>query len=306
MLQKIWHAWDQFFFATQSMLPVAIFRIVLGVNLFVMYAIRFRDWKFFFTDEGFVRSDQALEILPEFFRPVWAWYPATGSMTFVLSLVFLLALLCLTLGVGGRVTALISFVLHIAFMQRNFAIIYGADIIASFFLFGLIFTDNSRRLSLLGFWRARKVAPGRINELFASVGVRLIQIQICLIYGYTGLEKLKGPSWWEGTAVWAVIGNRQIMMFDTSWLKNIPLAIAVMTFSTILFEVYFPILVWIKGIRKWLLAAGVAIHGMIAITVGLVFFSTAMCSTYFLFADPEWLESLLAKIKAKLHLRHAN
>jgi hypothetical protein len=68
-----------------------------------------------------------------------------------------------------------------------------------------------------------------------------------------------------------------------------PLLIAVMTFATFLWEIYFPALVWIRPIRRYVLLFGVFLHAMIALSVGLVFFSAAMVSTYIFFVDREWL-----------------
>lgn len=302
LLRSFARAWDQFFFAPVSMFPAAVFRVVFSATLLVMYSLRFADWRFYFTDAGYIKSENAIEVLPEIMRPAFAWYPVSEWAIWSLHLLFLLALVFLLLGVLGRFAALVAFILHLAFMQRNYAIIYGADIVTSFFLFALIFMDNSRYLSVLNLVRKTKErVPSAVNEIFSTVGMRLAQIQLCIIYGYTGLEKLKGPSWWDGTAVWAVLGNQQIMMFDATWLKHVPLLIAAMTHMTVLWEVYFPALVWVRPLRKWVLIFGVFLHGMIALSVGLVFFSAIMVSVYFLFVDPKWLEdkvSLKSRLKA--------
>lgn len=300
-IRALIRGWDQFFFAPVSMFPAAVFRVVFSAVLLAMYSLRFADWRFYFTDEGYLKSSEALEVLPEALRPAFAWYPTSEFSVWFLHLVFLVALLCLLLGVFGRLAALLSFILHLAFMQRNYAIVYGADIVTTFFFFALIFMDNSRHLSVLNLvWKRKERAPSAVNEIFSIVGVRLAQIQLCIIYGYTGLEKLKGPSWWDGTAVWAVLGNQQIMMFDATWMKYFPLVIAFMTHATVLWEVYFPALVWFKPLRRWVLLFGIFLHGMIALSVGLIFFSTIMVSVYFLFVDPRWLEEKFVSLKRRL------
>ena len=73
--------------------------------------------------------------------------------------------------------------------------------------------------------------------------------------------------------------------------------IVVATFTTLLFEIYFPVLVWLNGTRRWLLLFGVALHAGIAASVGLIFFSVAMVSTYFVFIPPESLEEAFRKLK---------
>jgi hypothetical protein len=291
--KKTFAALDHFFFSPVPLLPLAVFRIVFGLNLLLMYFIRVTDWRFYFTDDGFVPSTNSLEILPEYFRPAIALYPATPLAALAVNIVLLLAIAGFTLGYRARVMAIIAFIAHLSLMQRNYSIAYGADIVSTFFLFALCFMESDRYLSIRSFLSPKAQVSTPISNLFSTVGLRLLQLQLCVIYGFTGLEKLKGSSWWDGTAVWAVIGNRQIMMLDASWLKSVPLVIVAMTFTTVLWEVYFPALVWVKPIRKWVLLLGVLLHLGIALSVGLIFFSTAMISTYFVFVDPHWLHSIL-------------
>lgn len=295
--------WSRFFFSPQPLFPVSVFRILFGLNLVVMYLLRAMDWRFYFTDAGFVPGEQALEILPEFFRPSLALYPASPAQALALNLVLLASALFLTIGYKARAAAIVAFVAHTSLMQRNYAIVYGADIVSTFFLFSLCFCESDRYLSLRAFLAGGRLraVPGEISGLFSQVGLRLLQIQVCVIYGYTGLEKLKGPSWWDGSAVWAVLGNSQIMLFDTNWLKHVPLMIVAMTFSTVLWEVYFPVLVWIKPLRPWVLAFGAVLHVMIALSVGLIFFSTAMMSTYVAFLDAEVMRARFSRfVPAKI------
>lgn len=285
VLEKVWKSWDEFFFAPLSLWPAALFRIVFALNLIAMNLTRFMDWKFYFTDRGLIPAALAKEALPEFFRPAFFWFPVSDTAVWWCCVAILAALIFLLLGVASRAMSLIALIIHLALMQRNPAIVYGADIVTSFFLFALVFIDSGRHLSLF-YVRTRLSATA---DLFSTVGVRLLQIQLCLIYGYTGLEKLKGPTWWDGTAVWSVLGNQQIMLFDFSFMKQMPLAIALMTLGTVFWEVYFPALVWIRPLRKWVLVIGVLLHAMIALTVGLVFFSLAMTSVYLIFLDGDWV-----------------
>jgi Vitamin K-dependent gamma-carboxylase len=296
-LKDFWAAWTKFFFDPISTLPLGAFRFLFGLNAFVMYSIRLKDWRFYFTNEGFVQAKDAATTLPEFFQSPLAWVPTNDSLTLTLHIVFVLTCFLLWIGLFGRIAAVVGMVLHVVFMQRNYGIVYGADIISAFLFFSLALSDNDRSFSVRA-WLGRSRKPmGEINQMLTTIGVRLLQIQICIVYGYTGFEKLKGPSWWDGTAVWAVLGNRQLMMFDTSWLKEVPLVIVFATFSTLFFEIYFPALVWLKATRRWLLLFGVALHMGIALSVGLVFFSVAMMSTYFVYIPPESLEEAFRKLK---------
>lgn len=297
LLKDLVSAWSRFFFDPVSTLPLGIFRFVFGLNALVLYSLRLKDWRFYFTNEGFVQAKDASTVLPEFFRSPLVWVPQTEGLTLALQIVFIVVLACLCAGIFGRVVAIASLILHIVFMQRNYGIVNGADIVNTFLFFSLALSENDRNFSvrsLLG-WVKKPMCD--LSQMLTTVGVRFVQIQICIIYAYSGLDKMKGPTWWDGTAIWAVLGNRQLMMFDSTWLKQIPLLIVFATFSTLFFEIYFPVLVWGNKTRRWILLFGVALHTGIALSVNLFFFSVVMMSTYFVFIPPESLEEAFRKLK---------
>lgn len=301
-LIRLWAGWDEFFFAPQSGLPAAVFRFAFALNALVMYAIRFRDWRFYFTDAGFLPLKGVYDILPDYYRPQVSWYPQSAPLALAMNIGLIVCLILLLVGLVPRVAALVGFVFHIALIQRNYSVAYGADFIATFMFFSLIFIKSERRFSLTTWIRTRRGVvvgsdAGSASQLVSSVFVRVMQIQLCLIYMYTGLEKMKGASWWDGSAIWAVIGNQQLLFIDASWLKNFPLAIAVMTFTTLLFEIYFTPLVWNRSLRKWILILGCLMHFGIALSIGLFYFSFGMISVYVLWADPAWLSRTLRRLK---------
>ena len=303
---SVWRAWVEFWFAPRDLFSLGVFRAFYGFVLVIMYSIRQSDWKFLFTDAGMVKASFAGQMMPEFYRPAWQWFPTSPGLALAAHIVFLLALLMLTLGIAARPMAMLAAFLHLGFMQRNMAVIYGADIVNCFWLFYLSLSDSGQEFSLMSrFRKPRPVVAGGANQMLSAVGMRLIQIQLCLIYGYTGLEKLKGVPWWNGSAIWDVFGNQQLMMFEVSFMQHLPLLIAAMTFTTLLFEIYFPVLVWIPRLRPWILSFGVAMHLGIGLFMGLYFFSLCMVAAYIIFIDSSWLRTLFAKLASSRAIRSA-
>ena len=115
-------------------------------------------------------------------------------------------------------------------------------------------------------------------------------MQICTIYMYTGFEKLKGNTWWDGTALWTVFANPQFSQFDFKFLSHVPLFFVLSTFLSVLFEIYFAPMMLHKTYRKYWLLAGVIFHISIGILLGLMAFSLVMLSTYVLFIDREQVQ----------------
>ncbi|WP_413574482.1 HTTM domain-containing protein [Bdellovibrio sp. HCB290] len=293
-LKKAWSLWDGFWFAPQNLLGLAFMRIVLCGTLLYMSFMRFFNLEFF-TDKSWVSKSNALLILPELGRPGFAWnfWPDSANSPMLTVLVVLFALL--TVGVGGRLLMALAWVINIGFIYRNYPVNFGADIIGSLFLFYMIFTNSCERLSVLNLFREKK--SFKSSDALSSMMIRMMQVQIMAIYAYTGWEKLKGASWWDGTALWSVLANPQMTTMDFSFLREIPWVIPVLGYTTILFEVYFPpMVIWHKSRHIWLFM-GLMMHLGIGIFMGLMPFATVMLSTYFLFLNSVALEQ---KIVSKL------
>jgi len=138
------------------------------------------------------------------------------------------------------------------------------------------------------------------TDLLSGVGYRLVQIHLCIIYAYTGLEKFKGETWWEGTAVWYVVSNDNIVPFNMEFFQYVPSLVALMTFSTLIFEVYFPVAIWLKPLRNFWLFLGICLHGLSAIFMGLIFFAPIMLAAYLFFVDPILVKKSIKSIFQKI------
>lgn len=296
MLTKFVKIWDSFWFAPRSLLNLACLRLVLTGTMFHLYFLR--SWNLnYFTEAWFVPRSQALAMMDEALRPAWAWFFWPDSATPWVHAVYVGALFLLFLGLGGRALALLAWVLHMGFLTRNNGVTFGADVICGVFLFYLAFCDSCARLSVRNLWSRKK--PRQTSDPLTSAMMRLMQFQICIIYAFTGFEKLKGATWWEGTALWTVLANPQMVQWDWSFLRHVPLVIVAGSFISVLFEVYFPAAMMSRRWRKPWLLLGTAFHLTIGLSMGLMHFSLFMISTYFLFLEPATLERALTWIQGR-------
>lgn len=290
-----WKKWDQFWFAPQDPIVPAMIRCGLAVMMLFFYSLRIEAIPFFYYGNGFVPYELAPELMHSFYHPFVFWYPQADWLVAWMYGLFILCLLMLVLGIFGRWLTWLTLFLHLAFMQRNFSLLYGADIIAAFWLFYLGFTQHNLRLNVWNYLRGRSQVQGQLTDPWTGMGLRLMQVQLCIIYAYTGLEKLKGMTWWEGTAVWNVMGNAHLTPIDLSFFSQWPLVVAAMTYTTLVFEIYFPIAVWVRTLSKYWLLLGVFFHVGIAFFIGLYFFSGIMLIAYLTFVEPKYLHSLLSR-----------
>jgi hypothetical protein len=104
-------------------------------------------------------------------------------------------------------------------------------------------------------------------------------------------------SWWRGDALWAVFGNGQIVSWDLSFVAPYPILLVLATFSTLLWEVYFPVLVWTR-LKHATLLFGVALHSGIGLLMNLKCFALSMLAPYALFLSENTLEKIFSPIHA--------
>lgn len=292
MIQKALSNWNRFWFEYDNLLGLAWMRILLCASMLYMYIFRMFGMEFY-SQESWIPRAMSAEALPPLLQPAFSWmfWPDSWSPVFHLALIVLLLLLLL--GIGGRWIMWLAWIINSAFIQRNYSVNFGADIIANLLLFYMSFTQSCARLSVL------KTKPAQA-DFVTSAFTRMMMVQMCAIYAYTGWEKLKGGSWWDGTALWNVMANPQMTTWDYTFLREVPFIFPLLAYATIIFEMYFPVMVTIPRTRHLWLILGLVFHAGIAVFMGLVPFATVMVSSYFLFMDKGLLERFSLKIVSKL------
>lgn len=277
-----------FLFSNEPRPQLGLFRVLLCGNLFYIACWRHLDIEQL-GPNALIPRDMALQVFPEFYRPWVQWFFWPDASVEYVHLILIGLLASATLGFSNRFFLFLTWVLHQGILNRNYAINFGADSIGGLFLFYLSFTNACEYYTLKA-----KSSP-KISDL-SSVVYRLIQIQICIIYSYTGFEKLKGTTWWDGTALWTVFANPQFSQFDLKWMSRFPWFFPFGTFLTVIFEIYFVAMVCHPKLRKYGLAIGVIFHLGIGFLLGLMPFSLVMLATYFLFLTREELAFFTRKL----------
>jgi hypothetical protein len=270
-------SWNRFWFEAECGPQMRLFRKCFGILLFVAYSIRSLDLELFYSDHGLVKLSALDELVPMNFRySIFNVFPSTTVLWFG-NTIFLASLLALAFGVFPRIAALIAVTLHISFLHRNIGASYGVDTISTFYLLYLCLADYRDR--------PEEGKPRDLRALAGSMAYRFAQIQLCVIYGYSGLQKLRGVYWWKGEGIWSVLANFQMARFDFTWASHFPFLLTLMSFVSLFWEIYFPVLIWIRPIRYPLLVFGVLFHLGIGVSISIPFFAALMIFIYILYLD---------------------
>jgi hypothetical protein len=268
--------------------------------------------------------------------PLWSfWFHLADptAMAVVHGLVLAIAFF-FTIGFCTRIASALTWFAVLCYIHRNTSIQFGVDTMMVILVTYLTIGPSGAALSvdrLLARWwsRAKPAVIGRWFRLLgraapsaseivpaaysarpepsvsANFALRLLQIHVCIIYLASGLSKLQGNAWWDGTAVWNVLANPEFapMHLDIynaalRWLAGTALPLYaflnIATLFTLFFEVSYAFLIWRPATRWLVLGSALTLHGLIGLFMGLKTFSLIMLVMNMAFLNEREVEWLLS------------
>ncbi len=284
---------------------MAVFRIAVG--LIVLYTLAMAV----FTDSAVpIWVDRAAGGIHPRTDANWlvqALGGATQPVVGGLVAVGLVSAITLTIGVFSRTSALLCLQACIALFSLNGTAGGGHDRVIQNALWLLVLSGAGASLSVDA-WR--KTGAWRTATLIPSWPRWLVVVQLCWIYGATGLQKL-GPSWFpwgKYLAVYYALLTPSWARYDLSAVAYIAPLTQIGTAVTWLWEVSFPLVgvwLWVRhteptgaGWRARLLrfdlrvpyaCIGLTMHAVLFVLMELGPFSLITVSLYFALWHPdEW------------------
>lgn len=298
--------WHRFWFEPADPILLGLMRILCGWMLFYTLLVWSFDLESFFSHEGLqpIHAIRKLYADQHVFS-FWLWI--SDSWLWPAHFTCLVIAACFCLGLATRVTSILAFLITISYSQRVPVANFGLDQILGMMCLYLAVGPSGAALSLDGWirdrWRKRRgILPegSVIRYPSARIALRLIQLHLCAIYFWAGFAKLKGPSWWTGEAMWRVIANAEYQTIDLTWLAWVPWFPYLIAHMTILWEVFFSVLVWNRRLRPLVLAVGTAMHIGIGAFLGMWTFGLIMIFAYLSFADPDLTRRRCSRLLASV------
>ncbi|MFF7894692.1 HTTM domain-containing protein [Streptomyces sp. NPDC007907] len=156
---------------------------------------------------------------------------------------------------------------------------------------------------VLGLWwlvgrRARTGEPRVLLDVVANIvhngALLVIMAEACLIYATAGWYKVQGSRWQDGTAVYYPLH----LEYFSPWpgladlLSASGTMVMLVTYGTVLVQVAFPFTLFNRRVKNVLLAVMITEHAVIAVVLGLPFFSLAMIAADAVFLPTGFLRRL--------------
>ena len=204
--------------------------------------------------------------------PFWRWSllrvlpPAWGPQALLAA--WAVGAVGLLVGYRPRLAALVCWVAAVSFAYGNLSLHNGGDQLKLIVLLMLVFLPTDGR------WAVRRHPAARgatAPVLVRPWPMRLLMVQLAVMYFMNGYYKAMGPAWRDGSVMHDVAVNPSWAHFSPDYLPLPDGASRVLAWATVLWELLFPVLVAMPVTRAATLWVGVLFHlgTLVHLEVGL-------------------------------------
>ena len=202
----------------------------------------------------------------------------------------LFALLCLpvvlfTLGRGGRVSALLTYICFLSLANKNPAVLFGFDEYLGGFLLLFVFYPGMHHYAF-----KKEAKEPYLSQGLETITVRFFQIVFCFRYFAAGLYK-PNFMWSDGTVIWQLLNNYEMQKFDISLFHEYWGVLGWVSWTVKVFEIMFVPLILYRPTRALAIIYGVLMHLGIGLLTPLMMFSSLMMACYLVFLPTSWMDN---------------
>lgn len=284
-------AWERFWFQPGPTSTLALLRISVGLITLGWTVSLAPDLDAFFGQTG---------VLPNQPRTSGVWgvlgvFPSDLAVQLLFA-ALLVAAIALIIGYHARLAAVVVFVGILSFERRNPFVFNTGDGLLRMLAFFVMLAPGGASLSV-DRWRD---ARDRFWEfpLRSQWVLRLMQVQLSILYLSAVWDKVRGVTWNDGTAVSYAFRISDITRLPLpDFFTHSALIGNLMTYGTLLVELSVPLLVWNRRLRPWVLLAGASLHLGIEYSIRVGFFSMAMLALYLSWLDPSWAQAKILSLR---------
>ncbi len=254
-------------------------RVVTGIFLILSLLAISSDFVLLHGKNGILPYDLQNFVSPDFaltFSEIVIFFESFGiSENTVVVWYFILYITfagMLSIGLFTRVSAIICLILYVAITSGPYK--YGIDVFVTTSLFYLVLFPVGKIKSV-----DNLIFKKRDKNVNFTPYLRVLQINLCLVYFFAGLSKCISISWYNGDAIWKTInfvGANHLLKLNFDVLARFPFLLSVISITVVVLELFYFILIWNNKIRKFFLFGVLAMHIGIALVLNLYFFASFM------------------------------
>lgn len=283
---------NRFFFSEGPTEGLALFRILWMGLIFFYYLLDLSNVDQFYGPHAIISLETARSQFPLLHANLFHLFSPGYEATYTILAVYGLSLIFSIAGLFTRTSLFVALLCMTSIHQRNIWMLSSSELLMRIITLYLVFSPCGHTLSLdsyLGKFFPYFKKP-RTSSLWA---LRLIQIQISVVYLWTFWHKSKGETWLDGSAVYYATRLDFMKNFTIPFILDSQVMLKLLTWGTLLIEFSLGFFVWFKDYRKPVLLLGVIFHLGIEFVMAIPFFELYMIALFINFIPPEELRDLV-------------
>ncbi len=295
--------------------PISIFRIFYALFMLRVAAFFLPLSQMMYSDNGIFSRSTVLEIGFSHWRPSLMMAFSQPWMVQAFFTFWILVLLLLLFGWKTRLMTILHFILILSVHNRNPYVLNAGDTLMRLLAFWMMFIPVGKHYAIdallerVRHYNISQHLPDlRVKKEPRTVyafPVRMIQLQVALVYLFSGLTKLPGGVWLGGDAVSLALQletfqrplGRWVVTNTPYWLMQI------VTWATVAVELLWTLLVFAPFLqpllRRLALFSTTLLHSSIALLMAIQNFLGALLSAYIMFLQPRTLKALDDRLRVQ-------
>jgi hypothetical protein len=290
-------AWNRFWFAPVATSTLVLVRVAFALTTLLWTVSLLPELGPLFSRHG-VLPRQPASADPGLWGLLAIW---RGDVALSLAVVVLAtASVALLVGCWTRLSAALVFAGILTLQRRDPFVFNAGDVLLRTTAFYLMLAPAGAALSVDAWRRHGRFAlvdfPSR-----APWALRLIQIQLTIVYLSTVWAKARGQAWNDGTAVSYALRLTDLSRFPVpDELARSAIVANVLTYGTLATELAIAVLIWNRASRPYVIGLGIALHAGIDYSIRVGFFAPALFTSYVAFVPPERATAFIGAIARRL------
>lgn len=284
-IKDVIQSWDDFFFKPQPVESMAIFRVFWCSMLLIAALFDFQNINDFYGPHAILSLATVKSQFAVLHLNIFHLFNASYEFVYILFGIYVLALISSILGFYTRTSLIVALIAMVSFHQRNIWFLSSSELLMRLTMILLVCSPCGHAYSidsLLG----RKFPLFKKERMWSPWALRLIQIQLAVVYVWTFWHKLKGDTWFDGTALYYATRLDAMKNFPVPFILDWLPAIKLMTWMTLVLELALGTLIWFKEFRKPLIILGIGFHLSIEYMMSIPFFEIVMILLLITFIEP--------------------
>ena len=289
--------WDEFFFKPRPVESIAAFRIFWFSSLLVQALLDFQNINLFYGPHALISLETVRDQFSFPHISFFQYFKSSYEFVYVIFGFYLVSLLFAIIGLYTRESIIVAMICLTSFHQRNIWLLSSSELLVRLVTLLMIFSPCGHIFSIDSIMASKKnIVPKKKD--WAPWVLRLIQIQLSVVYLWTVWHKLKGETWFDGTAVYYATRLESMKNFSLPLLLDWIPFIKLSTWLTLVVELALGTLIWFKEFRIPMIFLGVIFHLSIEYIMSIPFFEINMIFILALFMPPEIVRTF---IKTRIH-----